>query len=195
MLTDNDSQAMHLVQVAQDGDYAAIIKLYQRYNLLVFRTAVLLLGDHAHAEEAAQDVFEQFAQRVRTYQPARGAFTAWLYQVTINMCRGVYRRTRLRAWLSLDRVLRSGFDISDGAPSPLQQLLRDEAHRQVWEAIQRLPFKLRAVVVLRYYHNFSYAETAQVLRCPIGAVRSRLLAAHDRLRNDLDEVYNVLPTD
>lgn len=195
MITDTDSQTMHLVRAAQDGDPNAITDLYQRYSPLVFRTAVLLLGDHACVEDVTQDVFARLSQRVGTYQPTRGAFTTWLHQVTIHMCHRVHRRTRLRAWLSLDRARGHGFDIPDSTPSPLQRLVRDEAHRQVWDAVQHLPFKLRAVVVLRYYHDFSYAKTAEVLGCPIGTVRSRLHAAHARLRSNLEELDDVAPTD
>ncbi len=67
-------------------------------------------------------------------------------------------------------------------PPPIELALHSEQQRRVWQAVQRLPIKLRAAVVLRYYHDMSYEEVAQALGCPVGTVRSRLHAAHAAAR-------------
>ena len=66
-------------------------------------------------------------------------------------------------------------------------MLHSEAQRRIWAAVGRLPIRLRVAVVLRYYHDLSYAEIAAALGCPVGTVRSRLHAAHARLRAELAE--------
>jgi RNA polymerase sigma-70 factor, ECF subfamily len=173
MMSVVDPQVSRLVRAAQTGDQEAFAALYQRYGALVYRTAYLLLGDAGYAEELTQDVFVRMHGSLARYQPDRGAFSTWLHSVTVHACLNA-RRRRLWGWLSLDRARAEGIEL------PASEL-------RIWRAVQRLPLKLRAAVVLRYYHDLSYEELAQALACPVGTVRSRLHAAHAKLRADLDE--------
>jgi len=180
-----DPQIAALVHAAQIGDQGAFAALYERYGASVYRTAYLMLGDAGRAEELTQDVFVRLHRRLGQYSTERGAFSTWLYSITINACLNARRHGWLR-WLSLDRARADGLDLPDDR-QPLDLALRSEEQRRIWCAVQRLPLKLRAVVVLRYYHDLSYDEIASTLGCPIGTVRSRLHAAHARLRDALAE--------
>ena len=86
----------------------------------------------------------------------------------------------------MDRAHSDGIELPASGLAPLELALRGEEQRRIWRAVQQLPIKLRAAVVLRYYHDLSYEELAQALACPVGTVRSRLHAAHTKLRTDLD---------
>jgi RNA polymerase sigma-70 factor (ECF subfamily) len=187
MIGSVDPQISRLVRAAQTGDQEAFTALYQHYGALVYRTAYLLLGDAGRAEELTQDVFVRLHSRLGQYQPDRGAFTTWLHSITVNVCLNA-RRRRLLSWFSLDRASANGLELQDQRQPLLSLALRGEEHRRIWQAVQRLPIKLRAAVVLRYYHDMSYEDLAQALGCPIGTVRSRLHAAHARLRVDLAEL-------
>jgi RNA polymerase sigma-70 factor, ECF subfamily len=190
MLERSDPIVTGLVRAALTGDQGAFVALYERYGALVFRTAYLLLGDAGRAEDVTQDVFMRLYRRLGDYQPERAAFTTWLHRITVNACLNA-RRPRLLAWLSLDR--RQGLAVP--TPPPIELALHSEQQRRVWQAVQRLPIKLRAAVVLRYYHDMSYEEVAQALGCPVGTVRSRLHAAHARLRDTLQEDDDELSAD
>jgi RNA polymerase sigma-70 factor (ECF subfamily) len=185
MISSVDPQIARLVRAAQAGDQEAFAALYQRYGALVYRTAYLLLGDAGHAEELVQDVFVRMHGSLVHYHPERGAFSTWLHSITVHTCLNV-RRRRLWGWLSLDRARAEGIELPARDLLPLDLALRGEEQRRIWRAVQRLPIKLRAAVVLRYYHDLSYEELSQVLACPLGTVRSRLHAAHAKLRADLD---------
>lgn len=184
MASGPDVMSVGLVQQACLGDTEAFAALYQQYETRVFRTAYLLLGDAGRAEEITQDVFVQVYQRLDEYRPERGAFSTWLQRITVNLCLNS-RRRKVLAWFSLDRA--QHMELDSTAPLPLDQALRGEEQQRTWRAIQSLPLRLRAVVVCRYYQDLSYEEIAQVLDCPIGTVRSRLHAAHARLRRTLEE--------
>jgi RNA polymerase sigma-70 factor (ECF subfamily) len=185
MTSSVDPQSVRLVRAAQTGDQEAFAALYQRYGALVYRTAYLLLGDVGEAEELTQDVFVRLQGSLARYHPDRGAFSTWLHAITVHAC--LNARRRLWRWLSLDRARAEGIDLPARDLPPPELALRGEEQRRIWHAVQRLPIKLRAAVVLRYYHDLSYEELAQALACPIGTVRSRLHAAHARLRADLEE--------
>jgi RNA polymerase sigma-70 factor, ECF subfamily len=186
MISSADPQVSQLVRAAQTGDQEAFAALYQRYGALVYRTAYLLLGDAGHAEELMQDVFVRLHSSLARYQPERGAFSTWLHSITVHACLNA-RRRRLWGWLSLDRARSEGVELPASELPPLDLALRGEEQRRIWRAVQRLPIKLRAAVVLRYYHDLSYEELSQALACPVGTVRSRLHAAHAKLRADLDD--------
>ena len=181
-----EAQAPAFVLQAQSGDTEAWAGLYRRYSCMVFRTAYLLLGDRQRAEELTQDVWVQVYRNLHTFSPERGAFTTWLHRITVNLCSNT-RRQRLLRWLSLDRGELDREALPASTPAVLETILRGEEQREVWQAVQRLPLKLRAAVVLRYYQDLSYEEIAQALSCPIGTVRSRLAAAHARLREVLED--------
>ncbi len=180
-----DALPTGLVQQVQAGNRQAFATLYQQYGLSVFRTAYFMLGDVGRAEDVTQEVFLQVYKSADTYMPEKGAFTTWLHRITVNRCLNA-RRHRFLAWFSLDRPALEQ-SVPATTATPLDQVLKNEFERDIWQAVQQLPLKLRAVVVLRYYHDLSYEAIAEVLGCAVGTVSSRLHAAHCRLRSTLKD--------
>ena len=170
---------MDLITRSQAGDETAFAGLFAQYKNLVYKTAYLMLDEPQEAEDALQEVFLRVHRSLPSYQPAKGAFTTWLYRITVNHCINRRRGQRLR-FLSLDQVRPAQLPRQ---PSPERAWGERDA---VARAIRRLSDRLRAVVVLRYYADMSYAEIAQTLEIPLGTVKSRLHAALGALRADLE---------
>ena len=164
---------MDLIRRCQAGDEQAFAELFRRYKNLVYKTAYLMLGDADEAEDVLQEVFVQVYKSLDAYDPGRGAFTTWLYRITVNRC--LNWRRRWRPFVSLDRARTS-------VPSPEGRM----EEKAVWQAVRGLSEKLRAVVILRYYWELSYAEIAQILDIPLGTVKSRLNLALRTLRKELE---------
>jgi RNA polymerase sigma-70 factor (ECF subfamily) len=170
-------------QSSEDHSAAPSLEhLFARYNPLVVRTAYLLLGDWMEAEDVAQEVWIQVGRQQDRYDPQRGAWSTWLHKITVNRC--LNTRRRLARWITGALAA----DIPAEQPPPLHSLIQDEEHRRIWRAVETLSRKLRPVVVLRYFHNLSYEQIADVLECPIGTVRSRLHAANAQLRARLGDL-------
>src|SRR5262245_52273061 len=110
-VSNSDPQVAALLHAAQAGDQTAFAALYQRYGALVYRTAYLMLGDAGHAEELTQDVFVRLYRRIEQYDADRGAFSTWLYSITVKAC--LNARRRWLVWLSLDRARTDGLDPAD----------------------------------------------------------------------------------
>lgn len=168
-----DGETLEWIRRSQAGDKEAFGLLFHKYKNLVFKTAYLMLGSVGEAEDLMQDVFIDLFRSLHTYQPAKGAFTTWLYRVTVNDCLN-HRRSLRWTPVSLDEA-------------------RDTAHTEpsapdedVLHAISKLSPKLRAVVILRYYWDLSYAEITQVLNVPLGTVKSRLSQALQMVKRDLE---------
>jgi RNA polymerase sigma-70 factor (ECF subfamily) len=169
---------MDLIRRSQAGDQEAFSDLFHKYKNLVYKTAYLMLDSAGDAEDALQEVFIQVHRSLSTYQPSKGAFTTWLYRITVNHCLNRRRKRRLSLF-SLDEV--SPASLTDHAPPLESQAAEEEATRQ---ALGQLSQKLRAVVILRYYWELPYAEIAQILDVPVGTVKSRLnLASRHCTRN------------
>jgi RNA polymerase sigma-70 factor (ECF subfamily) len=150
-----------------------------------FRTACLLLGSRADAEEAVQEAFLR-AWRFRASLGTGSNLQAWLYRVVVNTC-----CSKLRQEIP-HRERRSGAaqleELASTAASPEEEVWQAEVSRDVLRALHDLPLHLRVTVVLRYYGNLSERDIAIAIGRRPGTVKSRLhearrlLAAHPGLR-------------
>ncbi len=149
-------------------DQAAFAELFERYKRLVYKTAYLMLGDSAEADEALQEVFVLVYKSLASFDPHKGAFTTWLHRITINYCLGRRRKRRvLTEPLEEARLMQSNETLEVG-------LLKSAERQEVRRAIMALSEKQRAVIILRYYWDLPYNEIAQVLAIPVGTVKSRI---------------------
>ena len=161
--------------------------LYRDYRDMVFKTAYLALGDAGEAEDVLQEVFVKIHKSWSTYDSEKGSLYAWIHRITINQCIS-QRRRRHVPFVSLDLLQEQGFDPTDAHnDSPEELLMKQENGEKVRRAMDRLDWKHRVVVVLKYHNGLSYDEIAQILGIPLGTVRSRLNTAMKVLRRELAE--------
>ena len=147
-----------------------------------YRTAVLICGNPADAEEALQDAFMR-AWRFRDALPADSRRDAWLYRVLVNACyskmrQAVPRRDREREPLDPNGELIAATE------SPELAAERSLAADVLRSTLRDLPEALRVVVILRYYADLSEREIAIAIRRRPGTVKSRLHDARRRLAAD-----------
>lgn len=173
---------MEVVERARNGSIEAFEELVKRYQALAFRTAYLITGDSTEAEDAAQTGFVKAYYALDRFR-AGSSFKPWVLTIVANEARTRNRSTRRRARLELRLVEdRPG---GDAAPSPERAVLDREWLAAVAAALDRLPEKDRLVIVLRYLLDLSERETAEVLGCPLGTVKSRVSRALGKLRRGL----------
>jgi RNA polymerase sigma-70 factor, ECF subfamily len=146
-----------------------------------FRTACLILGNRADAEEAVQEAFLR-AWRFRDSLTSVPSIKPWLYRVVVNSCYSKLRqeiphRDHRAGDAPLARIPAAGND-----PDTMAQ--RSEVAETVLQALQQLPLSLRVPVVLRYYADLSERDIALAIGRRPGTVKSRLHEARRRLRED-----------
>ena len=138
------------------------------------RTAFLILGDRADAEDAVQDAYLR-AWRFRDSINSTSSARPWLYRVVVNSC---YSRLR-------DEIPRRDLRAPEGELATLRDAHDHAAHvgvaLDVTAALRDLAPDLRVVVVLRYYADLSEREIATAIGRPTGTVKSRLHEARRRL--------------
>ncbi|MEP7357086.1 MAG: sigma-70 family RNA polymerase sigma factor [Anaerolineales bacterium] len=159
------------LQRGAQGEEAACAALYQHFSPYVMRLCVGLLGSLEDAEEVAQDAFVYALGRLSHYDPARSAFSTWLYTIAVSRCRNK-RRRKLLASLPLEFLA----DQRLGRPDRLleQMLERRGVRDQVWQALQGLPAHLREAVALRYLAEMRYKEIGRALECNPKTAESRV---------------------
>jgi len=167
----NDSE---LLRSMLAGDEEALALLYRRRQGAVYRFALQMSGSKTVAEDVTQEVFLFLMRDGHVFDPEKGSVSAFLLGVARNY---VLRRLRVEQQLTP-----LGHDFDDDVPvlhastelCPLEDLTRAETIESVRRAVLSLPSKYREVVVLCELQDISYGETAEILGCAIGTVRSRL---------------------
>ncbi len=170
---------------AQRGDTAAYEEIVRRYQQVAFRTAYMITGSAAEAEDAAQDGFMKVYRaldRFRAGSPPR----PWLLRIVANEARNRVRSTQRR--LGLELRLAEGFRPGDAAPSPEAASVVAEDRDRLLQLVNALRDEDRLVITSRYFLELSGEETAAALGIPEGTVKSRLSRALARLRTRLEEV-------
>jgi RNA polymerase sigma factor (sigma-70 family) len=173
-----------LVERAKRGDQGAYGLLVQAYQGIAFRTAYLVVGDAAEAEDAAQEGFVKAYYALRRFR--QGApFRPWVLQIVVNEARNRRRSAGRRTGL----VLRTAAEAPSGeaAPSPEAALISGEEQKALLEAVSKLKEDDRLVISCRYFLELSETETAEVLGWRRGTVKSRLSRALERLRAEIGE--------
>jgi RNA polymerase sigma-70 factor (ECF subfamily) len=173
-----------LVERAKRGDAAAYEELVRAYQGIAFRTAYVVSGNAADAEEAAQDGFVKAYRALARFRSG-APFRAWLLQIVANEARNRRRSAGRRERLNL-RVAADA-PPGDAAPSPEGALLSAERRERLLAALNTLGERDRLVLSCRYLLELSEEETAAALRCRRGTVKSRVARALERLRAELGE--------
>ena len=174
MLQQSELQDFELLRSMLAGDEEALALLYRRRQGAIYRFALQMSGSKTIAEDVTQEVFLFLMRDGHLFDPAKGSVSNFLLGVARNY---VLRRLRVEHHLAP-----LGDDFEDDAPvlhasseiCPLEDLTRAETIEAVRKAVLSLPSKYREVVVLCELQDISYGETAEILGCAIGTVRSRL---------------------
>ena len=171
-----------LIERAKGGDHDAYGDLVRRYQDLAFRTAYVVVGAAAEAEDAAQEGFLKAHRALDRFRPG-APFRPWLLRIVANEARN--RRAAAGRHPTLALSAAADRPSADTALSPEAAALADERRRELLTALETLREDDRTVIACRYFLDLSEAEMAEVLGCARGTVKSRLSRALDRLRHQL----------
>jgi RNA polymerase sigma-70 factor (ECF subfamily) len=177
-----------LVEQCKRGDSEAYSRLYELYASKALRTAYLMVGSKALAEDIVQEAFIQCFQRIRSLKKPE-AFEAWFYQILTRLSfRMGYKESRkLSAGIYEDEIDELKAPVSG---EPLQALECSETRNEVKRALESLSPNIRTVIVLFYFNEMSIKQIAEVLSCFEGTVKSRLHNGRKQLKLLLDSDIN-----
>jgi RNA polymerase sigma-70 factor (ECF subfamily) len=183
-----------LVKAAMTGDLDAFNQLVLQYQDLAHSHAYALLGDLDLAQDATQESFIKAFQAINVYRG--GCFRSWLLKIVTNSAYDIMRRGRRHPTYSLYPLDESGEEIEsaswliDRAPSIESVVEQNELSSEIHELLDQLPAPYRSVIILIDINDLDYTEAAQVLRVPIGTIKSRLARARLQMQEKLSHRFN-----
>lgn len=168
------------LEQAKKGDKTAFGHLIEAYQTPVYNLAYRMLNNSGEAEEAAQEAFIRAYTRLETYNPEH-KFSTWMLSITSNYCIDIIRKRRALL-LSIDEPLPPHPALkTQNSKGPEAQMIMHEQQNMVQSLLQTLPEEYRQTVVLRYWHDLSYEEIADVMNTTVSAIKSRLFRARRQL--------------
>jgi RNA polymerase sigma factor (sigma-70 family) len=167
-----------LVELVLGGEQDIFSVLVERYKDAVQNLAYRMLGNVTEAEDVTQETFVRSYTQLATYKSVH-KFSTWLLSIASHLAIDQLRRRRFLA-LPLDDVPFLEWIVDVGA-SPEQFALQGEQQDEIQTYLQRLPSKYRAVIVLRYWYDFSYEEISNALKLTPALVKARLHRARELL--------------
>jgi RNA polymerase sigma-70 factor (ECF subfamily) len=169
-----------LVQAHLDGDAEAFGTLFARHRDRLWAVALRTTGDPEEAADALQDALIAAFRRADTYR-GDAAVTTWLHRVVVNACLDRLRRRRTRAAVPLPEEEQQAPRASSRVVDPAELAMDADRRAAVLAALDTLPPDQRAALVLVDMEGYSVEETAAILECAPGTVKSRCSRARARL--------------
>jgi len=181
-VTERPADERDLVLAAQRGEGEAFSELVRRHQRRAYAVARAIVTNHEDAEDAVQEAFLHAYKAISRFLPDQ-AFGAWLHRIVANAALDATRRRKVRDADELPETVASPFrDPAEGG----------ELRRRLKDALDMLPERQRAVIVLHDVEGYKHAEIGKMLDIPEGTARSDLHYARSHLRQILGAVRSGL---
>jgi RNA polymerase sigma-70 factor (ECF subfamily) len=184
-----DEELMNMYR--EDGRAVLFNELVHRYERELYRYLARYLGDPTAAEDVFQNTFLQVHLKRGLFENGR-PFRPWLYAIATHQAVDALRKAGRHPTVSLDRRVSAARSESEAGnlidllvsenAGPLIELQESERQQWVRDSIAKLPDALRQTLILAYHQDLKYREIAEILKIPVGTVKSRLHAALEKLQ-------------
>ena len=175
------------------GDQQSFELLLQRYRTPLVNFLYRMVRNREQAEDLAQEVFLRVYRAREDYEPS-AKFTTWLFRIATNLALNSVRDHRHEKLdVSMDAPITADaedgeermMEVADDHPDIEQHLVEEARKKMIRHAIEKLPEKQRAAVLLHKYQELDYAEISKILQCSESALKSLLFRAYETLRVEL----------
>ncbi|MEY4915560.1 MAG: sigma-70 family RNA polymerase sigma factor [Armatimonadaceae bacterium] len=166
-------------------------RLMRRHQRQAYHVAYRLTGNHADAEDLAQEAFVRAFRFFDTYRRDL-PFEKWLFRIISNLfVDDIRRRSRIKTksldeTMMIDGEAAPAMEIADSTLSPERLIFHEELDDKIHFALNQLPVEFRQTVILADIEGKSYEEISEALDCNIGTVRSRLHRGRKLMRKHLE---------
>ncbi len=184
-----------LIDAHLGGDTTAFGEIVHRYGDSLLGYLIRMTGSIEQAEDLFQETFKRVHEKADTFRGSR--IKSWLFAIATNVAIDGFRRSKRLQVTSLNQKLDCDDDegqelgavaIADNSYGPSQKAIMTERKEQVRQALELLPAKQRATLVLAYFQQLSYPEVAQVLGCSVGTVKTQMYRALKTLAQRLPDI-------
>jgi len=176
---------------SQGKDRERYAEIVERYQTKLFVYIYRLVGNKEEAEDLLQDVFVKAYKNLNSYDTDR-KFSSWIYRIAHNESVNYIKRKSLKRFISFETITttKDKLDSSSIEEGADKAWLRKEISQEVSDAINKLPFKYKQVLTLRYYSDQSYEEIGEILGRPVNTVGTLINRAKKKLAEELEKKKN-----
>jgi RNA polymerase sigma-70 factor (ECF subfamily) len=190
-----DVSDQQVVVFAQEGREDAYRELIKRYERPVFSLIYRMVRDNETAEDLAQETFIKVLNNIDRYRP-EFKFSSWLFKIANNITIDHLRRRQIDTIsiegspdaVTAERARATSVTVTSGGESPLEELESKELGAAIEKAIARLRPEYRACIILRHVEDYSYDEIAEIVKLPLGTVKTYIHRARQELREYLGDL-------
>jgi len=183
-----------LVRAAQQGDTAAFEELVARHRDKIYARAYSMMHNEEDAIDLSQEAWVKAWQRLKQFQ-GESSFATWMTRITINLCLDAIRKQKRQRAESIEAMDEESGGVERQMPvvtvNPTEGLERSELRARIDEALGKLSYAHRTVLVLHEFEEMEYKLIAKTMGCSIGTVMSRLFYARRKLAALLDDLKNA----
>jgi RNA polymerase sigma-70 factor, ECF subfamily len=177
-----------LVARSRGGDLDSFNQLILRWERPIYALAYRVIGREEDARDVCQETFLRAFRALPGFK-GQAKFSSWLYRIALNLCRDWIRRQRRAPTVQLaEGVDPLELAAERGPVESIEDLVsRRELSAVVEEAMALLPEEQRTAIVLKEYHGMTFQEIADLQRCPLSTVKTRLYQGLSVLRRHLEK--------
>ena len=181
--SENDNE---LILKVQQGDSYSFDLLVKRYQKRIYFLAYRMVKSHDNADDLAQETFIHAYSAIGSFKTGYNFYT-WLYRICMNLSINFLKWQKFMIPESQFDEEKNPLDKETARVDPADHLAAKELEIKIDRALNLLPPKFKAVLILRIYEDLSYEEIAQTLNISTGTVMSRLFRARERMQEMLKE--------
>ncbi len=168
--------------------FEEIVTLFQHR---LYQVCYRMLGNAQEAEDIAQEAFVRAYTNIHTYDQNR-KFSTWLFRIATNLCIDRIRKKKPDYYLDAEVPGTEGLNMYSQIASPDElpevQVEKMEMQERIHYEIGRLPDKYRSVIILRYIEELPLQEIGDILKLPLGTVKTRVHRGREALRKQMSNV-------
>ena len=177
-----------LVARSRGGDLDSFNQLILRWERPIYAFAYRVIGREEDARDVCQETFLRAFRSLKGFK-GQAKFSSWLYQIAMNLCRDWMRRQRRARTVQLAEGVDPAERAAEQGPvESIEDLAsRRELSAAVEEAMVLLPEEQRTAIVLKEYHGMTFQEIADLQRCPLSTLKTRVYQGLSVLRRHLEK--------
>lgn len=156
---------MNLIEKAKYGNISALNTLLTENYPILQGYVIKMTGNTDISQDIVQETMLKAVINIKKYIP-KAKFSTWLITIATNLYRDLLRKTK-----NLELIDDA---IETKELGPEEAVIANIEYNAIKEILHKLPYEKRSVFILKHYYGYKYEEIADILKCPIGTVRSRL---------------------
>lgn len=171
-----------IIKEAKKGDFIAFEKIVTEYEALVYNTCYKLLSNVEDSRDATQDTFVKVYKNLSKFNEDSN-LKAWIYTIAYNTCLDIIRKRKEVISLDDDEKF---IEIKDKA-NVEADVLNKEKRNVILKSLNKLSFEHKSLIVLRDIDGYSYEEISQIMKIPLGSVKSGISRGRKKLKEIIEK--------